>query len=66
MREAGVIGVMFGVNVGENETCPCDAAKDGVTNDGRYPERSTSADDDGGYLADRAAALREAGGLPLR
>jgi hypothetical protein len=64
-RDAGVIGVMFGVSAGEGETCPCDAAKDGVTNDGKYPRRSTSADDDGGYLADRMKALRGAGGLPL-
>jgi len=65
LREAGVIGVMLGVSGGEGETCPCDAAKDGVTNDGRYARRSTSADDDGGYVADRMKALRDAGGLSL-
>ncbi|HYF28602.1 MAG TPA: hypothetical protein VD931_22875, partial [Baekduia sp.] len=66
LRDAGVIGVMFGVSFGEGETCPCDAAGDGVTNGGRYPEPSTSADDDGGYLADRLKALRAAGGLAVR
>jgi serine/threonine-protein kinase len=64
-RDAGVIGLMFGVSDGPNETCPCDAAEDGVTNDGKYARRSTSADDDGGYFAERAAALRKAGSLSL-
>jgi hypothetical protein len=66
MHDAGVIGVLFGVSYAEGETCPCDAAQDGVTNDGKYPVRATSADDDGGYFADRMAALRRAGGLSLK
>ena len=65
MHDAGVIGVLFGVSYAEGETCPCDAAHDGVTNDGKYPQRATSSDDDGGYFAERMAALNQAGGLPL-
>lgn len=65
LHDAGVIGVMFGVSFAEGETCPCDAAQDGVTNAGKYAKRSNSADDDGGYFADRVRALRKAGGLPL-
>jgi tRNA A-37 threonylcarbamoyl transferase component Bud32 len=65
LRDAGVIGVQFGVNGGANETCPCDAAKDGVTNAGAHGTPSTSRDDDGGYFTARVAALRRAGGLPL-
>jgi tRNA A-37 threonylcarbamoyl transferase component Bud32 len=66
LRDAGVIGVQFGVAAGDQETCPCDAARDGVTNAGRRGRIATSADDDGGYLAARLAALRHAGGLRLR
>jgi hypothetical protein len=66
LHDAGVIGLMFGVSYGEGETCPCDAAKDGVTDNGKYPRRSTSADDDGGYFRDRMAALRRSGGLEVR
>ena len=55
-----------GVSSGPGETCPCDAAGDGVTNKGRYAQPSTSADDDGGYFADRMAALRRAGELSVR
>jgi hypothetical protein len=65
LRDAGVIGVVFGVGTGPDATCPCDAAKDGVTNDGKRGRRSQSADDDGGYLAERVAALTRAGGMPL-
>jgi hypothetical protein len=65
MHDAGVIGVLFGTGFGEGETCPCDAAHDKVTNGGPRGARSTSADDDGGYFAERMAALRGAGGLPL-
>jgi hypothetical protein len=64
-RAAGVIGMDFGVATGGVATCPCDAAGDGVTNDGEQGSPSTSADDGGGYLAARAAALRRVGGLPL-
>lgn len=65
LRDVGVIGVAFGLSVGRDETCPCDAAHDGVTNGRRTGQVSTSADDDGGYLASRAAALKRSGGLPL-
>ncbi len=66
MRDAGVIGINFGVSGGTDETCPCDAAGDGVTNGGPQGSPSTSADDDGGYLAGRIAAFDRAGALPLR
>jgi hypothetical protein len=67
LRDAGAIGIAFGVGNGNapNATCFCDAAEDGVTNDGRRGTVATSADDDGGYFAQRAAALRRAGGLSL-
>jgi hypothetical protein len=65
LHDAGVIGVVFGVAAGPDETCPCDAAHDGVTNGGPTGAVSTSADDDGGYFASRVAALERAGGLPL-
>jgi hypothetical protein len=69
-RDAGVIGIQFGFGgVGPDDTCACDAKPDGVTNppglDGT--ERfSKSPDDDGGYLAARAAAYRRTGALGLR
>jgi tRNA A-37 threonylcarbamoyl transferase component Bud32 len=66
LRDVGVIGVDFGIGTGRDETCPCDAAHDGVTNGGSGGVRSTSADDDGGYMAARVAALKRAGGLPAR
>jgi hypothetical protein len=66
LREVGVIGIVFSAGQDEYGTCPCDAARDGVTNGGKFGEPSTSADDDGGYLATRARALEAAGGIPLR
>lgn len=65
LRDAGVIGVSFGVSSGKDATCACDAAHDGVTNGGNHGSPSTSADDDGGYFAERAAVLRRTGGLHL-
>jgi serine/threonine-protein kinase len=65
LRDAGVIGVHFGVSSGETETCACDAAQDGVTNGGRRGRVATSPDDDGGYLAERMTALRRSGGMSL-
>jgi len=66
LRDAGVIGIVFGVDGGrETTTCPCDAAGDGVTNAGSQGKPSTSADDDGGYLAERLMAYAATGGLPL-
>jgi serine/threonine protein kinase len=65
LRAAGVIGIVFGVAAGADETCACDAADDGITNGGQSGLVSHSADDDGGYLAARLAALHDAGGLDL-
>jgi hypothetical protein len=71
MRDAGVIGIVFGFGQsGPDFTCPCDAAGDGVTQGvpaGGTPkgELAASSDDDGGYLAARVAAYLSAGGMPL-
>jgi nucleotide-binding universal stress UspA family protein len=66
LRDAGVIGIRFGGYLSSaDSTCPCDAAKDGVTNAGTRGRVSRSADDDGGYLAERMGALRRTGGVPL-
>jgi hypothetical protein len=65
MRDAGVIGVLFGTGYGPDETCPCDAAKDHVTNNGHFGVKTTSPDDDGGYFAARVADLLRHGGLAL-
>jgi hypothetical protein len=65
LRDAGAIGIAFGVGDQATATCFCDAANDGVTNDGRRGRLATSADDDGGYFAQRAAALRRVGGVAL-
>jgi hypothetical protein len=66
LRDAGVIGVVFGVDGGATSTtCPCDAADDGVSNTGDIGRRSTSADDDGGYLVERLRVYAATGGLPL-
>ncbi len=65
LRDAGVIGLTVGFDPGRTATCACDAADDGISNDGPRGRRATSADDDGGYLAERLAALRRAGGLAL-
>jgi hypothetical protein len=72
MRASGVIGVLFG-SAFPNDTCACDAQKDGVTGkearDGR--RAALSADDDGGYLVEqvkryvRGGALRNTG-VPRR
>ena len=58
-RRAGVIGLVFGTGrVGQ--TCPCDAANDGVTNPppeaGNAGRPSLSADDDGGYWREQTSA----------
>ena len=66
LRDAGVVGIVFGVDGGATvTTCPCDAAGDGVSNSGDQGERSTSADDDGGYLSERLLVYATTGGLPL-
>jgi hypothetical protein len=66
-RDAGVIGLLFGGGA-TGTTCACDAMGDGVTNpaaSGTHTRASLSADDDGGYLRDRAAAYYAAGALAL-
>ncbi len=65
LRNAGVIGIEIGAGPSPDDTCPCDAAHDGVTNGGRTGIVSRSADDDGGYLMARIKALASAGGLKL-
>jgi hypothetical protein len=64
---AGVIAYLFGPG-GAGTTCACDAARDGVTNPapiGSNTRESLSADDDGGYFRERAAAYYAAGPIPL-
>ena len=64
---AGVIAFLFGRG-GDGSTCACDAAGDGVTNPapiGGNTRVSLSADDDGGYFRERAAAYYAAGSIPL-
>ena len=64
---AGVVAFLFGMGTG-GVTCPCDQAHDGVTdpepiNGNDRP--SLSADDDGGYFNERAAAYYAEGPMPL-
>src|SRR2546423_1398531 len=64
---AGVIAFLFGAD-GGSSTCACDATGDGVTNPapiGGNTRISLSADDDGGYFRERAAAYYAAGALTL-
>ena len=64
---AGVIAFLFGRG-GDGSTCACDAAGDGVTNPapiGGNTRVSLSADDDGGYFRERAAAYYAAGSVVL-
>jgi hypothetical protein len=72
MRDAGVIGIVFGFGYANKDvTCPCDAANDGETQ-GVGPtatptgELAKSSDDDGGYLHDRIDAYLGRGGMSLR
>ncbi|HVT22510.1 MAG TPA: hypothetical protein VHE57_14105, partial [Mycobacteriales bacterium] len=69
LRDAGVMGLLFGPGYSAPQfTCPCDSAGDGVTNpppDGPAVGRSLSADDDGGYLAQRMKAYAASGRLAL-
>ncbi|HVT20046.1 MAG TPA: serine/threonine-protein kinase, partial [Mycobacteriales bacterium] len=69
LRNAGVMGMLFGPGYAAPAfTCPCDAAGDGVTNPpakGTAVGRSLSADDDGGYLAQRITAYAVSGKLSL-
>ena len=64
---AGVIAFLFGRG-GDGSTCACDAAADGVTNPAPIngnARDSLSADDDGGYFRERAAAYYAATPMPL-
>lgn len=65
--DAGVIALLFGRG-GDGATCACDAANDGVTNPAPIDGNTTpslSADDDGGFFRDRAAAYYGAGAMHL-
>jgi hypothetical protein len=64
---AGFAGFLFGRGA-EGATCACDAAKDGVTNPAPIngnTRPSVSADDDGGYFKQQAAAYYRAGPVQL-
>ena len=64
---AGVVAFLDGQG-GGGMTCGCDAAKDGVTNPppiGANTRDSLSADDDGGYFRERAAAYYASGAMGL-
>ena len=59
---AGFAGFLFGRGA-DGATCACDAAKDGVTNPAPIngnTQPSVSADDDGGYFKQQAAAYYRA------
>lgn len=65
--DAGVIGLLFGRGA-DGATCACDANNDGVTNPppiNGNSRPSLSADDDGGYFAERMQAYFSAGRLAL-
>jgi hypothetical protein len=65
--QAGVVAFLFGRGA-DGATCYCDAANDGVTNPAPIngnTRTSLSADDDGGFFRDRAAAYYTAGPMPL-
>ncbi|GAA3817749.1 serine/threonine-protein kinase [Nocardioides panacisoli] len=65
-RDAGLIGIVFGT-AGDPaaETCPCDAADDGVTNPPGTGREADSSDDDGGYLQEQVRRYLDGGGMPL-
>ncbi len=66
-RDAGVIALLFGGGAG-GTTCACDAMGDGTTDPPAIngnTRASLSADDDGGYFRERAAAYYDSGGLDL-
>ncbi|HVT65733.1 MAG TPA: serine/threonine-protein kinase [Mycobacteriales bacterium] len=69
LRDAGVMGLLFGPGYSAPEfTCPCDSAGDGKTDppaSGTSVIPSYSADDDGGYLAQRLTAYAASGRLTL-
>ena len=61
-----MIGLLFGTGR-RKTTCPCDRARDGVTNpapaEGNAGRESLAADDDGGYWREQTKRLEENGGL---
>jgi hypothetical protein len=62
-----VIGFIFGRGA-DGPTCACDANGDGVTNPAPINGNtgvSLSADDDGGFFRQKAAAYYQAGAMPL-
>jgi hypothetical protein len=66
-RDAGVVALLFGGGAG-GTTCACDAIGDGTTNPTAIngnTRNSLSADDDGGYFRERAAAYDASGGLTI-
>ena len=66
-RDAGVVALLFGGGA-DGTTCACDGQGDGVTNPAAIngnTRLSLSADDDGGYFRERAAAYYASGGLDL-
>jgi len=65
--DAGVVAYLFGGGA-DGTTCACDAQDDGVTDPAPIngnDRPSLSADDDGGYFRDRAAAYYDSGAVPL-
>jgi hypothetical protein len=66
-RDAGVLALLYGGGAG-GTTCACDGQGDGVTNPAPINGNtgtSLSADDDGGYFHDRAAAYYAGGALSI-
>jgi hypothetical protein len=65
--QAGVIAFLFGGGAG-GTTCACDAEGDGITNPPAINGNNTmslSADDDGGFFRQKAAAYYAQGAMPL-
>ena len=65
--DAGVVAFLFGGGA-SGTTCACDAMGDGVTNPAPINGNtlmSLSADDDGGFFDQKAAAYYAAGAMPL-
>jgi hypothetical protein len=64
---AGVVAFLFGRGA-DGPTCACDASKDGVTNPAPINGNtiaSLTADDDGGFFHQKAAAYYQAQPMPL-
>jgi len=65
--DAGVIGFLFGRGT-DGATCACDANQDGVTNPAAINGNTTpsyTAEDDGGFFHNRAAAYYASGAMAL-